>query len=374
MSSKREQAAQNQHYVPKFILRNVLGDEKNDRVSVFSKRTGKGFVTSIRNIMAERRFHEFAIGEDSLASFEEPMCRIEDVLLPTYRKVIEERRLDLSPEERGNLATFMAFQFVRTRAQREQFVRVEEQLKEHMEKSGGSIEQLEGYEPLTPDLLAYNHIEFMRTAIGEFALHIASKDMLLLSAPEGRSFYLADNPVCLHNSEPSHPLFSNLGLAVQGIEIYLPLTADLMLAAWCPSLLERMRADREKEHSNRKRELLAVVVRGHITAEQMRQQLVLINERLEPVDQLLAHFEAGTPIPMQETSMDHSNSLQMNFAREFIICKRGDFGLARLFVKGFPVTRTKRSLRPCRAESSRRPHSVPCRFLRVHHRESGAGA
>ena len=241
MASKRKQAAQNQHYVPKIILRNIVSDEKNERVAVFSKKTGKGFVTSIRNIMAERRFDEFAIGEDYLASFEESMCRIEDVLLPTYRKVIEERRLDFSSEERGNLAACMAFQFVRTRAQREQFVRVEEQIKEHMEKWGGSIEQLEGYEPLTEDLLAYNHIEFMRTAIGEFALHIASEDMLLLSAPEGRSLYLADNPFCLHNSEPLHPLSSNLGLAVQGIEIYLPLTADLMLAAWCPSLLERMR-------------------------------------------------------------------------------------------------------------------------------------
>ena len=343
MASKREQAAQNQHYVPKFILRNFLSDEKNERVAVFSKKTGKGFVTSIRNIMAERRFHEFAIGEDYLASFEESMCRIEDVLLPTYRKVIEERRLDLSPEERGNLATFMAFQFIRTRAQREQFVRVEEQLKEQMEKWGGSIEQLEGYEPLTDDLLAYNHIEFMRTAIGEFALHIASKDMLLLSAPEGRSFYLADNPVCLHNSEPTDPFFSNLGLAVQAIEIYLPLTADLMLAAWCPSLLERMRAEREREHTDRKRELLAGVDRGHMTAEQMRQQLALLNERLEPVDQLLANFEAGTPVPMQETSMDQSNSLQMNFAGEFIICKRGDFALAKQFVKDAPSHTDKAS-------------------------------
>jgi len=116
-----------------------------------------------------------------------------------------------------------------------------------------------------------------------------------------------------------------------------------MLAAWCPSLLERMRAERDREHTDRKRELLARVVRGHMTAEQMRQQLALLNERLEPVDQLLANFEAGTPAPMQETSMDHSNSLQMNFAREFIICKRGDFALAKQFVKDAPSHTDKAS-------------------------------
>ena len=52
-------AAQNQHYVPQFILRQFLSNQKKEQVTVFDKKTGKIFITGIRNIMAERRFNNF---------------------------------------------------------------------------------------------------------------------------------------------------------------------------------------------------------------------------------------------------------------------------------------------------------------------------
>ncbi len=36
-----DQAAQNQHYVPDFILRHFLSNEKKEQVTVFQKPTGK---------------------------------------------------------------------------------------------------------------------------------------------------------------------------------------------------------------------------------------------------------------------------------------------------------------------------------------------
>lgn len=338
MTEKGNQSdgAQNQHYVPKFILRNFLSDDRKEQVSVFRKSSGKGFVTSIRNIMAERRFHEFAIDDEYLASFEGSICRIEDQLLPTYRTVVERRRLERSDEERANLAMFVAFQFIRTRQQREQFVQMEQQLKEHLEKHGGQIEQLEGYEPFTEDRLARQHIEFMISALPEFVRHIAAKDFILLSAPKGRAFYLADNPVCLHNSEPEHPLLGNIGLAVRGIEIYLPLTADLMLAAWCPTILKRVRAERDRQNRDHKTELLSMLMSGDITAEQMRLQLSILDDLGKPADDLIENFENGTPVRMDENNMDFNNSLQLNYARDYVICKYGNFKLARKFVERYP--------------------------------------
>ncbi|HEV7658663.1 MAG TPA: DUF4238 domain-containing protein [Allosphingosinicella sp.] len=54
-------AAADQHYVPKFILRQFLADEKNERVNVYDKHEGQTFVTSIKNVMAERRFNDFCV-------------------------------------------------------------------------------------------------------------------------------------------------------------------------------------------------------------------------------------------------------------------------------------------------------------------------
>ncbi|MDF3417383.1 DUF4238 domain-containing protein [Sulfitobacter sp. KE29] len=86
-------AAQNQHYVPKFILRKFLANKDKERVNVFQKSTGRRFQTNIANVMAERRFHEFNIDERYYASFEESACRVEDAVLPAYEALVNRQRL-----------------------------------------------------------------------------------------------------------------------------------------------------------------------------------------------------------------------------------------------------------------------------------------
>ena len=198
-TKKPVQGAQNQHYVPKFVRRNFLSNQEKEQVSVFTKSTGNGFDTSIKNIMAERRFHDFNIDDDFIASFEESICRIEDQVLPTYQKIVENRQLDFTEDERANLALLISFQFLRTRAHRDMISRMESELVEHVENMGGKAEKIEGYEPLTDDRLKAQLIALLRKSILEYTKIIAGKDFLLMSAAKGRSFYLADNPVCLHN-------------------------------------------------------------------------------------------------------------------------------------------------------------------------------
>lgn len=220
-------AAQNQHYVPKFILRNFLSNSKKEQVSVFSKKSGKGFTTSIRNIMAERRFHEFIIGENHSASFEGSVCQIEDILLPAYRSVVENRLFDRTPKQKAHLAILLAFQFLRTRSQRDQLADIEQQLAERLKERGGSIQDIEGYEPLTDNALRERHIGFMHGAVEEAAEIISAKDFLLIEAPESRQFYLSDNPVTIYNSRQQDGFGGNLGLACEGIKIYMPLSSNL---------------------------------------------------------------------------------------------------------------------------------------------------
>lgn len=340
MKEPVRQAAQNQHYVPKFILRNFLADPDKEQVSVFRKSDRRGFTTSIDNIMAERRFHEFEIEEDLIASFEESVGKIESALLSWYRAVLENGRLSGSTEERAGLALFVAFQMLRTRSQRDQFARLEEQLGEKLAQSGGRIEDLEGYEPLTEDRLKMQHVHFMRDAIGEFAQIIAGKDFLLLEAPAGRSFYLSDNPVCLYNSEEPHPFYGNVGLAVRGIEIYLPLSSRLMLAAFCPTILGDMRASVREAETRSGQMCLANLREGKITGEVMKSHMDSIKEVLRPPRELIAATETGTALQMNDANMDFSNSLQMLYARDFVICARGEFGLARRFMDETPDARS----------------------------------
>lgn len=335
-------AAQNQHYVPKFILRNFLSNPKKEQVHVFSKSSGRGFPTSIKNIMAERRFHEFKIDENYLASFEESVCRVEDMLLPAYRSVIENRSFDGTPEQKAHIAILVAFQFLRTRSQRDQFVDMERQLAEHLEQHGGSIEDIEGYEPLTDDALREQHIRFMRDAAGDFAQIIGAKDFLLLEAPKGRHFYLSDNPVTIHNRQPSDGFFGNMGLACEGIEIYMPLTSDLQLCVWCPSLLGNMRERNAESKRQLATALLSPAMVGVTDPTSLTEQLHQLREFRATIEDTLNRVAEGVPLSASNENMDFQNALQVGQAREHLICQKADFDLAKRFMTEYPDSKGRR--------------------------------
>lgn len=309
---------------------------------MFSKSSGRGFTTTIKNIMAERRFHEFNVDESYLASFEESVCRVEDILLPAYRSVVENRRFDGTPEQKAHLSMLVAFQFLRTRSQRDQFMDMERQLAEHLNQHGGSIEDIVGYEPLTEDALRAQHIGFMRDAAGDFAQIIAEKDFLLLEAPRGRHFYLSDNPVTIHNSQQSGGFFGNMGLACEGIEIYMPLTSDLQLCAWCPSILGNMR----KNNAETKRQLANTILSPamvHVADPTLlKEQLNQLQEYHATIQETLERAAEGIPLSASMENMNFQNALQVGQAREHLICQKADFDLAKRFMAENPASRGRR--------------------------------
>lgn len=339
-------AAQNQHYVPKFILRQFLSNPDAERVSVYDKYNEKTFVTSIKNIMAERRFNEFRFDDDHIASFEPIACRAEAEVLPAYREVVEQRRLNDTTEQKSALAVLIAFQILRTRSNREQWKTIEEELIKLIEKSGGRMQDVKGWEdwrPSTEDSLKRDHLLSIQNSIGEYAQIIATKDFVLAEPAPGRSFYLGDNPVSLANARGSGR-HGNLGLAVPGIEIYLPLAADLMLCAWCPSILRDFQEEHERGKKDRRHEAVARVMAGDVSLVEMERRLEKIEKIERPYDGLIAAASEGRPMPSGEQNMDYYNSLQTSWAYRYIVCQQADFKLARCFNRENPALRSGRRL------------------------------
>jgi hypothetical protein len=143
-------AAQNQHYVPKFILRQFLADEAKEQVQVYDKHEDKVFSTSIKNVMAERRFNEFQFDDDWMVDFEPVAGAAEDQVLPAYRSVIQSRRLDGSPEQKAALSFLIAFQFLRTRAHRNLWQAIEDETVQFIEADGGQMQDVQGWEDWQP--------------------------------------------------------------------------------------------------------------------------------------------------------------------------------------------------------------------------------
>lgn len=326
-----DMAAQNQHYVPKFVLRHFLADATTERVNVYDKHDDRSFVTSIKNIMAERRFNEFAFDDDYIASFEPIACGAEDQVLPAYREVIAHRRLDDRPEQKAALAVFLAFQFLRTKSHRDQWRAMEEETVKMVEASGGRMQDMQGWEnwqPATEDSLKREHLMSIQGHIGEVAQIIGQKDFLLMEPAPGTNFYLGDNPVVLANSRDFGP-YGNLGLAVAGIEIYMPLSADFLLCAWCPSILAGIRERLPIAQRECEADALARVARGELDAAGMRQILKDFAAATRDQRELVTCAAEGLPISSLPINMEYYNSLQTSYAYRYVIDKDGDFDLAR---------------------------------------------
>jgi hypothetical protein len=340
-------AAQKQHYVPQFILRQFLSEPEGERVAVYDKHDDKTFVTSIKNIMAERRFNDFVFEDDYMVSFEPIACRVEDQVLPAYKQVIAERRLDGSPEQKAALVFLITFQFLRTKSNRDMWADMEKKIVEVVEASGGRMQDVEGWEdwePATEDTLKRAHLTSIKEGLKEFAPIIAEKDFLLAEPAPGRSFYLGDNPVVLANQENFGP-YGNIGLALRGIEIYMPLASDLMLCAWCPSILggveERLRASQSASRG----EALRRVVAGQMTREAMKAAVEQIEVLERPHERLLSDFAEGRPVSSTVDNMDYYNSLQTSYASRYVVCQQADFELARRFNHEHPERRRGRHMR-----------------------------
>lgn len=339
LNMPQNQAAQNQHYVPKFILRNFLSDPKKERVCVFSKKSGKGFTTSIKNILAERRFYEFLVNESYLASFEKSIGRVENLLLPVYRSVIASNGLDGTRKQKEQLARLVAFQFVRTRSMRDQFQDLESKLEHLADLRGFSLEDFAGHESLTGDKLGQLHINFMINMTDQLADVIASKDFFLLRAPKGRRFYLSDNPVSIHNSERQDGLLGNMGFECKGIEVYMPLSSDLQLCAWCPSILEGMRDKIAQTKRALASAMLSPAMTNVANPDLLKGQLKLIRTEQNKIENHLNCAKQGVPVLVSSGNMDFQNSLQVHQAREYIICQKADFDLAKRLAFEHPNSR-----------------------------------
>jgi ethanolamine utilization cobalamin adenosyltransferase len=90
-------AAQHQHYVPQLLLRGFLSRDPakaaKDQVHVFDLEAGTQFTPSITNIMGERRYNDFWVDEETLATVEPAAGRIESHVAPLVDRIRAEKHL-----------------------------------------------------------------------------------------------------------------------------------------------------------------------------------------------------------------------------------------------------------------------------------------
>lgn len=309
-----------QHYVPQFMLRN-FGNGKKDQVWVFDKATSRSFATNAKNIASESRFYDFEL-DGQLFSLERELSTLESKAKPIIEGILKADSLKvLSDEDKAMLAVFLSVQFTRTKTFREQWSDFPRMLREHFDARSETVadnsQAAELIRDLTENESKADTASFIAKAPSKFAPHLISKQWVLAATTRKHPFVISDNPLTLQNMVDMSPR-GNLGLAVEGIEIYFPLSPGRALAMWCPSIVDIVRRSTEK---------LRKLPLGLAKAS------VKDRDGLSALDEAI---HTGNALMYNKENVLNFNSLQVARSERYIFSCVNDFALAKEMLESHP--------------------------------------
>ncbi len=306
-----------QHYVPRFLLKNFCTGKKL-KLWAYDKSTRKSFETNIQNIAGERDFYEAKIGAGVL-SLEDGLSSMEGKTAAIIDRILAQQSIgDLSNDERLQIAVFVAIQIRRVPNQREHLIAINAGMRKALGDRDIDPELIEGWADITPEEAKAMSL-MMLAEPNELPRHILDKTWLLFNTDAATPFYISDNPVAMQNLiEPKGPLRGNLGLAVPGIEVYLPISSTMVLGFYCRSHERAIRSGVDRMRS--------MFVRDpHFPMQ-----------GFGPLLDWMRAFRKGTPLGSEPENVLNHNSLQVRQAERYVFSSLPDFSLVEDMIANEP--------------------------------------
>jgi uncharacterized protein DUF4238 len=312
------------HYIPQFLLRG-FASTKRKQVYVFDKSNDNEFRSSVRNLACQRDFYD--------PDLDQWLSQLEESSAPIIQSVRTKRTLShLQDAEIQWLAGFIAVQQVRTLHHRAVFSDINTQLADVLREMGAEPNSVKNFREFTDSENREHSNDNIRGLSFDLLPHILNKDWMLFSAGSGSEFWIGDHPVALaNNMNPGDGLRGTLGFGVPGIEIYLPISSDLMLGCLCPSI----------------RAMFAASQAGRLPA-------------VPQSEEFLRAFDSSTALHLNSENVKYHNSLQVVSAERFVYCEHPAFDLVREMVSSNENLRCGKRAeiagRPRRKQVSRMTH------------------
>lgn len=330
--------ARRHHSVPQFLLAGFAKAKKSVlQTRVLDKKDSKVFLASIRDVMVERDFHSIKM-ESGVVSLEGFISQIEAVAAPVIKKLIAtETTTGLSGEERDTLAIFVALQLVRGTGHRAQFLHLAKEFKKVLEKRGFPVDDKIFAIP-NIGTIKLEALHTIANSLPRYAEHLRNKNMIIFKAAAGHEFIIGDNPVTMDNHR-ERGFWGNIGLAVPGIQIYLPISSKLTLGMWCGDLVGEVQEIIDDVLIKKKHiETMALLGAG-TAAQQAKKAVDELNSKMAPAVQLRKEVMAGGPVTTHPENMDRFNSMQVVYAERYLASANGNFDLAKRMLSEHPDMR-----------------------------------
>lgn len=326
-TAESRSSVRNQHYVPRCLLKAFAkkGNGKKPQICVFDKANERSYVAATENVFAMRDFNTFEGTGGFVLCLEDGMAKIEDQAAPVLREIIETQSLaGLNDVKRAALLTFVALQKVRGVSPRAQMDQMVEGLKRRIQADGSDPDKVLQLKETGDEQTKLAALQLIRESLGEFTLLFAGKALMLHKAAKDTEFLIGDTPVVWANERKTAP-YGNLGLAVLGIEIYMPISPQLCLAFWCPTIVQMIRDGIQHAKTTVQDLEKHLVIGAPAVAEQAAAAIGKARGLIQGGQRDLESIETGRPLHLSADNMLRANSLQVAQSARFVASQSGDF-------------------------------------------------
>ena len=295
-----------QHYVPQFILKNFKSGRKK-QLYVFDKYRKFSYSSSVQDAACESGYYNIKIdGKDY--SIENKLASLEGISSKIISKIIQQETLAIiNPDEFSFFCLFCAVQILRTPTQRDFGQQFQDTILNWVNRQGGDVDQIENLEVLDEPGLKKSHVQNINSLALKFSKHFRDKVLILVKAPAGHSFFISDNPITMYNHKP-RPGRGNLGLALDGIEIQMPISKNLSLTFMCPKMINE-------------------IIHKFKKYKQLRSFSAVAPIDIREVDELVYAIESGNARELKPENIEFHNSLQVIQSSRFIYSSKDEFSL-----------------------------------------------
>jgi hypothetical protein len=299
---------ENQHWVPKLLLKNFADAGRVYCLDIHSNEITK---PPPKHAASEPGFNDFEI-EGKPISFEDKLEKIETRAAPILKRIVNAQNLvGLSAIDRQHVARFVATQSFRTKA---------------------------FYEGLTdkPPREAFGTtFEIMWHSSIVAAVEIARQHWALMLIEKGDEvFYLGDNPVVLQRTRDLKD-GTDLGFDVPGVEAFLPLSPKCALYMPCRAASHEIIVRYEAAMAIHRLVRLAVYSGVKVGSEELRDAQTTIRRSRH----IFKAMTQGTPIIAEQANIENLNYLQCMWSLNSIYSNRKDFSFARHVFRKSPQYR-----------------------------------
>ena len=294
----------NQHYVSQFLLNNFQIDSTN-QIYCFDKTNDKIFKTNIKNVACEKWFYDIDEGNPN-SSLEQDLSQLEGRVAPIINeKILRNKSIrGLTDDDFLQVALFIAVQILRTRSARQSLKCMDELIQRELVEIGSDIDKIQNYKKIeTEKELKEIAISNIKTVKDRLVPHILDKVWMLYES--NNEFIISDNPIGFQNTVNKDEFRGTIGLAVRGIEIYLPLSPQYNLGLLCRKTFNEMKT---------------------YFTEYYRE---LDSQGSFELRNFVNSIRRKTPVKCFDFNVENINSIQVLSSERFIFSNNNNFSLAK---------------------------------------------